>query len=90
MREMAAKGQPYDIAILDMCMPEMNGLQLAQEVSSDSALSSTRMVMLTSVQVDVAALRRAGVGEWLKKPVRSSELYERLTRLVTTEGTKDP
>ncbi len=90
MREMATKGQPYDIAILDMCMPEMNGLQLAQEVSSDSALSQTRMIMLTSIQVDVAALRQAGVGEWLKKPVRGSELYDRLTRLVATEGTKDP
>lgn len=39
--------------------------------------------MLTSAfPVDADALREAGIAEWLTKPVRSSELYDRLMRLM--------
>lgn len=84
-REEAAAGRPFDIAVLDMCMPQMNGLELAHTLSTDVALESTRIIMLTStMNVDKAELVAAGVQEWLTKPVRSSELYDRLMRLVAT------
>ena len=82
-REEAAAGRPFDIAVLDMCMPDMNGLELAHKLSTDVALASTRIIMLTStMNVDKAELVAAGVQEWLTKPVRSSEFYDRLMRLV--------
>jgi two-component system, sensor histidine kinase and response regulator len=82
-REEAAAGRPFDIAVLDMCMPDMNGLELAHKLSTDVALESTRIIMLTStMNVDKAELVAAGVQEWLTKPVRSSEFYDRLMRLV--------
>lgn len=82
-REAAAEGRPYDIAVLDMCMPDMDGLDLARALSSDSALQSTRIIMLTStMQVDRKELAAAGVREWLTKPVRSSEFFDRLMRLM--------
>ncbi|MBB6404377.1 response regulator [Arthrobacter sp. AZCC_0090] len=84
-REEAAAGRPFDIAVLDMCMPHMNGLELAHTLSTDVELESTRIIMLTStMNVDKAELVAAGVQEWLTKPVRSSELYDRLIRLVAT------
>ncbi|WP_231497222.1 PAS domain-containing hybrid sensor histidine kinase/response regulator [Arthrobacter sp. MA-N2] len=84
-REAAAAGRPFDIAVLDMVMPHMNGLELAHELSTDIALDSLRIMMLTStMNVDKAELVAAGVQEWLTKPVRSSEFYDRLMRLVAT------
>jgi signal transduction histidine kinase/DNA-binding response OmpR family regulator len=86
MRFQASVGQPYDIAILDMCMPDTDGLELAEAISADTSLSATRMIMLTStMQVDAPALRTAGVGAWLTKPVRSSELYDRLLLLMDSQ-----
>ncbi|MHC6219646.1 hybrid sensor histidine kinase/response regulator [Arthrobacter sp. MMS24-S77] len=90
-REEAAAGRPFDIAVLDMCMPSMNGLELAHKLSTDVALESTRIIMLTStMNVDKAELVAAGVQEWLTKPVRSSEFYDRLMRLVATHPVGAP
>ena len=94
-------GQPYDLAVLDMCMPEVDGLELARSISSDPKLAGTPMIMLTSgLQVDPSAFADAGIGQWLTKPVRSSELYDRLMRLMApmeastpaprTDGRRDP
>jgi PAS domain S-box-containing protein len=83
MRGAAAAGTPYAIAVLDMCMPDMDGLELARMISSDQTLSDTRLIMLTSsMQVDAAVLRQGGVHDCLTKPVRSSMFYDRLMRLM--------
>jgi CheY-like chemotaxis protein len=86
MRQRAAEGRPYDIAVLDMCMPTTDGLQLAQSISRDARLQHTKMIMLTSTfNLDLAAVQQAGVREWLNKPVRGSELYDRLMRLMAPD-----
>jgi two-component system sensor histidine kinase/response regulator len=91
LREMAGRGVPYDIVVLDMCMPDMDGLELATQVSADPVLSGTRMIMLTSTsELDPADLLVAGVSEWLLKPVRSSDLYDRLLRLVAPPVSPEP
>ncbi|MHA7302323.1 response regulator [Pseudarthrobacter sp. MDT1-22] len=81
-RDAAFAGRPFDVVVLDMCMPEMAGLELARAISADGVLAPTSLIMLTSTpQMDPAELAAAGVREWLMKPVRSSELYDRLLRL---------
>jgi two-component system sensor histidine kinase/response regulator len=88
---MAGRGVPYDIVVLDMCMPDMDGVELATQVSADPVLSGTRMIMLTSTsELDPADLLVAGVSEWLLKPVRSSDLYDRLLRLVAPPVSPEP
>ncbi len=87
MRDAVAAGHPYAIAVLDMCMPETDGLELARLISIDQTLNDTSLVMMTStMQVDVAELKQAGVREWLTKPVRSSEFYDRLMRLMAPKA----
>ena len=82
-KEAAAAGQPYEIAVLDLCMPDVDGLELARAITAADDLGSPRLIMLTStMQVDRAELAAAGVREWLMKPVRGSEFYDRLVRLM--------
>jgi PAS domain S-box-containing protein len=83
MRTAAASGSPYPIAVVDCHMPDLDGLQLARLISADPTLADTQLIMLTStMQISGSELQEAGVKEWITKPVRSSELYDRLMRLM--------
>ena len=80
----AEEDRAYDIAILDFQMPEMDGLTLAKEISNNPALTTTRLVLLTSVgrRGDGERARDVGVDAYLTKPVRQSQLYECLRTVL--------
>jgi two-component system, sensor histidine kinase and response regulator len=80
----AATKDPFDLVILDMMMPEMNGIQVAQSIKSNTALASARLIMLTSMGLrgDVADARNAGIDAYLSKPVRQSELFDCLAAVM--------
>ena len=70
-----------------MCMPDVDGLQLARDISADPDLQDTKLIMLTStLLIEPRELHQAGIAEWLIKPVRSSELRDQLVRLMTSEA----
>lgn len=84
-KEAAGTSDPYQVAVLDLCMPGMDGLELARAISADPALASIHMILLTSTMgIDKDQLTAAGVREWLMKPVRSSEFHNRLVRLMSS------
>ena len=85
LRSATAQGQPYDLAILDLMMPGMDGFELARRIKSDPRLSATRLVMLTSYgqRGDATNAREAGVAAYLTKPVRQGLLFECLTNVVS-------
>jgi signal transduction histidine kinase/CheY-like chemotaxis protein len=77
LRAATAEGRPFDVALVDMQMPGLNGLQLARVIQAESTLSSLRLVLLTSLRgpEEGAEARRAGYAAYLTKPVRRAELY---------------
>jgi signal transduction histidine kinase/DNA-binding response OmpR family regulator len=77
LRAAVARGAPFDLALVDVKMPAMNGIDFARAVKADPALAHTRLVMLTSIAADgeIQQAREAGVSAWLTKPVRRAELY---------------
>jgi signal transduction histidine kinase/CheY-like chemotaxis protein/HPt (histidine-containing phosphotransfer) domain-containing protein len=84
----AAAGTPYAVAILDMQMPGMDGLQLARATRSIPALTTIPLLLLTSLgAVDRAELEAAGVAAALTKPARPSQLYDALARATAVGGT---
>jgi two-component system sensor histidine kinase/response regulator len=74
----AARAKAYDIAILDMMMPDMDGLMLAKAIKRDPGISDVRLVMLTSVALDLSKeqMKEADIVACLSKPVHQSQLYE--------------
>ena len=84
LRSAAESGEPCDVAILDMQMPEMDGMELARRIKSDPAISATRLIMLTSLgrNVDTEEARRSGIDACLTKPVRQSKLYDAIVTVM--------
>jgi signal transduction histidine kinase/DNA-binding response OmpR family regulator len=85
LRAAAESGEAYDLAVLDMQMPDMDGIQLARAISSEPAISSTRLVLLTSIGINInETARMAGVEVVLNKPVRQSQLHDALATMLGT------
>ncbi len=80
LRVAHAHHDPFDIAVLDYMMPEMDGETLGRAIKSDVDLRKTALVMLTSgAQVgDVSHLERVGFAAYLMKPVRRMDLLDAL------------
>ncbi|HEY0581540.1 MAG TPA: response regulator [Chloroflexota bacterium] len=85
LRQSARLGRPIDLVLLDMQMPDMDGLALARAIGAEPSLATTPRVLLSSVGADVVAddAPGAGVQAVLTKPVRQSQLFDTLASLVT-------
>jgi two-component system sensor histidine kinase/response regulator len=81
----AAQGAAYDLAVLDLMMPGMDGFELARTIKSDPAIAAVHLVMLTSfgARGHGAAARDAGVAAYLTKPVRQSQLFDCLANVIS-------
>ena len=74
----AAAETSYDMALLDMGMPEVDGLTLAGILRSDPELAAVRLLLLSSTWAEAEAAAEAGLVGHLTKPVRLSKLYDTL------------
>ncbi len=85
LRAAAERGEPYDLAILDLDMPEMDGMELARRIKADPAIASARLILLTSLgfRGEAEQARRAGLSAYLTKPVRQSQLYDAIVTVMS-------
>ncbi len=74
--------QKIDLAIVDIAMPDMDGITLLEQVRSNQRLASLPIVMLTASVLDDDRLRalKAGASGFLTKPVSSWELLDIVNR----------
>jgi len=84
LRAIAASGDPFRIAILDMVMPEIDGETLGRMIKDDPALRDTVLVMMTSIGVrgDANRFEKAGFAVYLTKPVKQSQLFNCLMTAI--------
>ena len=84
LREAHARQEPFDLAILDLHMPQMDGPELARTIKADPALAATHLLMLSSVMnaLDPAKRHAAGVACSLTKPLRQSDLFNAVATAV--------
>jgi PAS domain S-box-containing protein len=93
MREAVAAKDPFQIAVVDFQMPEMDGLMFGRAVKADPALRNTVLVMLSSVgqRSLTPEIREAGFAACLSKAVYASQLMQTLADAwrSTAKGSKD-
>src|SRR5947209_6372362 len=70
----------YDLAILDVQMPDMDGFQLATALRGEKKIARTRLLMLTSAgqRGDGERCRELGIRAYLTKPLARADLLEAL------------
>ncbi|MGZ8846415.1 MAG: response regulator [Pyrinomonadaceae bacterium] len=92
LRAGAGQGEPYDIAVLDLMMPDMNGFQLAEAIKSDPTIASVALVLLQSIgkrRQDERA-RQVLIAAYLPKPVRQTQLHDCLTAVMSGSVSTEP
>ncbi|MEO6848105.1 MAG: response regulator [Chthoniobacterales bacterium] len=84
----ARKKKSFDLAILDMQMPEMDGFMLAQAIKADRTIAKTRLIMLSSLghHLNTDGFKIAGIEQYLVKPVKQSSLYDSLVTVLGRQG----
>ena len=84
--ELIASGEPFDVAVLDMMMPEMDGLALAGEIRALRSPEELPLLLLTSLGRLPQAESSSLFSAQLAKPFKASQLYNTLLRLLTATG----
>ena len=82
LRQAAAQGKPFSVAVLDWQMPGLDGFALARLVKQETALRGTGLVLLSSYTQAELELDKANpdFAAWVAKPARKSELYDAIIR----------
>ncbi len=75
-----AASAPVHVIVMDVMMPEMDGLAVCAELSKDPRTSGIPVILLTGKDDHEtrAAGMKLGVGEFLTKPVNKTELHNRV------------
>lgn len=77
---------PYDILLMDIRMPEMSGIEAAEQIRKlkDSRRSETPIIALTAVTTEEKKqrCRNAGINDFLAKPFKEEELYKKIIGLT--------
>jgi PAS domain S-box-containing protein len=85
--ELLNKGKAFDLAILDMQMPEMDGLVLADEIRKLQLEKTIPLVLLSSLGFRENQNERPRFAASLTKPVKPSHLYNALSTALSRKVT---
>jgi PAS domain S-box-containing protein len=80
LKEAAHSGDPFQVALLDMLMPGMDGMELGRRIKASPKLAQTRLILVTSLgqRGDATRLKEIGFSGYLPKPVRQNQLRDSL------------
>ncbi|HET6447453.1 MAG TPA: GAF domain-containing protein [candidate division Zixibacteria bacterium] len=87
------QGDPFDLAILDMQMPEMSGVELAAALRAERDVESLPLVLYSSLGGREEASGSTDFAAYLTKPVRPSHLFDTLMNIFAghvDEKIKEP
>ncbi|MBI9113304.1 response regulator [Maridesulfovibrio ferrireducens] len=76
LNDAQAKDTPFELAVIDMQMPKMDGGELGQKIKATPRLAETKLIMLTSVgkRGDTQHFEGLGFAGYATKPIRNNDL----------------
>jgi len=86
-----AANTPYDLVLLDICMPEMDGLQVLDIIRSYEQSEGTMLgngvpiIMVTAIKESFMKAFKRGADDYVLKPVEENELMEKINKFLKKE-----
>jgi two-component system sensor histidine kinase/response regulator len=83
------KEKLFDLVLLDMQMPQMDGEQTLRAIKADPELEDVLVIILTSIGIrgDVARLEALGCAGYLTKPIKQSQLFDAIITIWSQQKT---
>lgn len=90
MEAAKTNGIPYDIAFVDMQMPEMSGLDVGNLIREKEGLHDTSLILLSSIakKGDAKVSKNIGFDAFLSKPINKSDIVDCL-KLIQAHKIED-
>jgi DNA-binding response OmpR family regulator len=85
-----AKSGSYDLIVLDVNLPLLNGLELCKQLREKDELTPVLMLTALGMSDDIVAGLEAGADDYLPKPFRFNELYARIKALTRRRRVQAP
>jgi PAS domain S-box-containing protein len=91
LTEAARSDDPFQIALIDVMMPGMDGEELGRRITIDPQLQATSLIMLTSLgqRSDATHTLQSGFSAYLPKPIRRSALRDCLVTAIHHKPSTD-
>jgi CheY-like chemotaxis protein len=88
----AREGDGFPLVLLDACMPEMDGFDLAAAIRDNPSVKGATVMMLSSAgrTGDAARCREVGIRSYLPKPVVRAELLEAIRSVLGNAAGDQP
>ncbi len=82
------QGSPVDLVLLDWNMALLNGIDLLRRVRQEPRFKALPVIMVTSeaAKYNVIEAVKAGVNDYLIKPLTEKNLYEKVRKYFVQEG----
>jgi DNA-binding response OmpR family regulator len=79
-----AREHPPDLAVLDIMMPGMSGLEMCQELRKDPATAKIPVILLTALarEADITAGLAAGADDYIVKPFSPRDFLMRVNAVL--------
>ena len=91
LRKADAEGDPYRVVLLDMQMPEIDGVECLQCLKADPVGRKTEVIILTSMghRMEAGKLKEMGAAGYMNKPVKQRKLVDMIGAVLSQqEGEK--
>ena len=78
------KSNDIDLVLLDLYMPDMNGMDVLAKIREDASISAVKVVILTSsgMKTDVTEAIQLGALDFIKKPFFPTEFLDRIKKVL--------
>jgi PAS domain S-box-containing protein len=85
LKQSLEQNKPFDLVLLDMQMPEMDGEETLRLIQNDPRIKEIPVVILTSIgqRGDTNRLEALGAAGYLLKPVKQSQLYDTIITILS-------
>jgi two-component system chemotaxis response regulator CheY len=84
----ALEGAPFDLVMLDLEMPIMDGMTVLKTIRASSRLSGLPVIVLSASRKDHNVLQsiQLGVSDYLTKPFRGREIADRVVQALAASS----